>query len=48
MRCNIVSGKKGITIGENVIIGAGSLVNKNIPADTIAYGVPAKIKRENE
>lgn len=36
----------GITIGENSIIGAGSVVTKNIPANTIAAGVPAKIMKE--
>lgn len=35
----------GITIGENSIIGAGSVVTKNIPADSIAAGVPAKIMK---
>lgn len=34
----------GITIGENSIIGAGSVVTKNIPPNSIAYGNPAKIK----
>jgi acetyltransferase-like isoleucine patch superfamily enzyme len=43
MRCNIISGKNGIEIGENAIIGAGSLINKNIPHDKIAVGVPARI-----
>lgn len=33
----------GVTIGEGAIIGAGSLVTKNIPAWTIAVGHPAKI-----
>ena len=33
----------GITIGENSIIGAGSVVTRNIPPNTIAAGVPAKI-----
>jgi len=42
MRCNIVSGKKGIVIGENSIIGAGSLVNKNILENTTVVGVPVK------
>jgi acetyltransferase-like isoleucine patch superfamily enzyme len=32
----------GVTIGQNSFIGAGSLVNKDVPADTLAYGVPAK------
>ena len=37
---------KGITIGKNSIIGAQSLVNKDIPADVIAAGVPCKIIRK--
>lgn len=32
----------GVTIGENAVIGACSLVNKNIPDNCIAVGVPAK------
>ena len=35
-----------VEIGENSIIGAHSLVNKNIPANVVAYGIPAKIIRE--
>lgn len=31
-----------VTIGENSIIGAFSFVNKNIPANCIAFGVPAR------
>lgn len=43
----------GVTIGEGAIVGAGSLVTKNIPAWTIAAGRPAKVlkqisKRESE
>jgi acetyltransferase-like isoleucine patch superfamily enzyme len=33
----------GITIGENAIVGAGSLVTKDVPADTTVAGNPAKI-----
>lgn len=33
---------KGVTIGENSIIGAGSVVTKDIPANRIAAGCPAK------
>jgi acetyltransferase-like isoleucine patch superfamily enzyme len=33
----------GISIGENAIIGAGSVVTKDVPPNTIAVGVPAKI-----
>jgi acetyltransferase-like isoleucine patch superfamily enzyme len=36
----------GITIGENSIIGAGSVVLKDIPAGVIAAGNPAKIIRK--
>ena len=32
-----------ISFGDNVIIGAGSLVNKDIPEGTVAAGVPAKV-----
>ena len=45
MRCNFIAGKKGIIIGEMSLIGAGTLVNKNIPAKATALGVPAKIIR---
>ncbi len=34
---------KGVTIGENSIIGAGSIVTKNIPANAIAAGNPCKV-----
>ena len=44
MRCNIISGKQGITIGEKTIVGAGSLINKDIPQGGIAMGIPIKIK----
>ena len=39
-RCIII---ENVTIGENSIIGAGSVVIKSIPRDSIAVGVPAKI-----
>ncbi|HEY5297459.1 MAG TPA: acyltransferase [Verrucomicrobiae bacterium] len=32
----------GITVGENAMIGAGSVVTKDVPADTIVAGNPAK------
>lgn len=35
-----------VTIGENAIIGAGSVVTKDVPPDTIVAGNPAQIKRK--
>ena len=35
----------GITIGERAIIGAGSVVTKDVPPDTIIAGNPARILR---
>lgn len=35
----------GVRIGENAVVGACALVNKDIPAKSIAVGVPAKIIR---
>ena len=37
---------KGVTIGENSIIGAGSVVTKDIPANVIAGGNPCVILKE--
>ena len=36
----------GVTIGEGAIVGAGSMVTKDIPAWTIATGRPAKVVKE--
>lgn len=36
----------GVTIGENTVIGAGSVVNENIPANVVAAGNPCRIIRE--
>jgi acetyltransferase-like isoleucine patch superfamily enzyme len=34
-----------VTIGENAIVGAGSVVTKDVPANTIVAGTPARILR---
>jgi maltose O-acetyltransferase len=33
----------GVTIGDDVVLGAGSVVCKDIPSNSIAVGVPAKV-----
>jgi acetyltransferase-like isoleucine patch superfamily enzyme len=35
----------GITIGENAMIGAGAVVTKDVPANAVVVGNPAKIIR---
>lgn len=36
----------GVTIGDNSIIGAGSVVNKDIPSNVVAVGNPCKVIRQ--
>ena len=36
----------GVTIGDGAIIGANSIVTKDVPANCIAAGIPAKVIRE--
>ena len=36
----------GITIGDNVVVGAGSVVTKDLPSNVVAVGNPCKILRE--
>jgi acetyltransferase-like isoleucine patch superfamily enzyme len=38
----------GVTVGENSIVGAFSLVNSDIPDNVVAVGVPAKVIKERE
>ena len=36
----------GVIIGANTIVGAGAVVTRDLPADVIAVGSPAKVLRE--
>lgn len=37
-----------VKIGDHSIIGAGSLVLRDTPSKAVAYGVPAKVRRQND
>ena len=37
---------KYVSIGDNSVIGAGSVVTKDIPANVVAFGTPCKVYRE--
>lgn len=36
----------GVSIGDNAVIGANAVVTRDIPANTIAVGIPARVVRE--
>jgi acetyltransferase-like isoleucine patch superfamily enzyme len=38
---------KGVTIGNNSVIGTSALVTKDVPSHSIAAGIPAKVIRDN-
>ena len=38
----------GITIGANATIGAYSFVNKDVPPNSVAWGIPVEIKKNHE
>lgn len=44
-RCQIL---KGVHIGARSIIASGSIVTKDVPADCVAAGVPARVIKKNE
>lgn len=35
----------GVTVGENTVVGAGAVVTKDLPADVVAVGNPARVVR---
>lgn len=36
---------KGVTVGENSVVGAGTTISRSIPANTIASGMPSYVER---
>ena len=40
--CNVIV-LKGVTIGTRAVIGAGAVVTRNIPASTVAAGIPCRV-----
>ena len=40
--------KAGVTIGKNSVVAMGAVVTKDIPPDTVAVGVPARLKYSRE
>jgi acetyltransferase-like isoleucine patch superfamily enzyme len=34
---------KGVTIGDNAVVGAGAVVGTNVPPNVIVFGNPAKV-----
>ena len=48
--CILSSGSKiigGVTIGDNVVIGANAVVTKDIPSGSVAVGIPARVIRND-
>lgn len=37
---------QGVSIGDNAVIGSGSVVTRDVPSSSIAAGVPATVRRQ--
>ena len=46
MNCTFLDDNR-IVIGDNVVIGAGSVVTHDIPANKVAFGNPCRVVRDN-
>lgn len=47
--CRVGSGSTiaaGVRIGSGALVGSGSVVTRDVPANSVAYGVPAKVQRQ--
>ena len=44
-RCQVLA---GVEIGDNVVVGMGSLVNRSLPSGCVAVGRPAKVIKKND
>ena len=42
--CGHVTLTSGITIGDNVVVGSGAVVTHDVKSNSMAVGIPAKIK----
>ena len=38
----------GVSIGENTVVGAGAVVTRDLPANVVAVGNPARVVRQLE
>jgi len=37
----------GVTVGENAVVAAGAVVSRDVQANTVVAGIPAKVIRDN-